>query len=129
MSFYESPVFVDLLLWLIYVLLAAVLGLSIWSVVRSHRLRDHHSRENGVPAARIVWGVVVLFVVTMGLSWLLASTEPVVVNGRLFDSVFWLRISDMLIYSSAVLMLAAVGCVLYGMSGLSRKRGSHKYLF
>lgn len=123
MSFYESPLFVDLLLGFIYVLLVAALGLSLWSVLRSHRLRDRQSRENGVPAACIVWGVALLFVITLGLSWLLASTEPVMVNGRLFDNAFWLRAGDMFIYSSAVLVLVAVGCVLYGMSGLNRKTG------
>ena len=105
---YASPTFVSLVLWVLYVLLALALGLTAWSVLRGMRLQGRP------PHGRLPLAVAGLVVLTMVATWLLASTEPLSVNGRTYDNAFWLRTSDMLIGTSAVLMAVAAGCMVIG---------------
>lgn len=121
MSFYESPVFVELLLDSIYILLALVVVLTGWSAVRSIRLRKGQHEGDGVPVRGIAWGVFALLVLTLGTTALLADVSPMTINGHLYDNITWLRVSDMLINTSAVLMLVAVICLIVGYTGVVRK--------
>jgi len=118
---FSSPTFVNVLLYCIYALLLMGVALLVWSAVRSVRRNRGQSVSNGLPVRRIAWGVVALVVVVLGLTCLLANTQPLSINGRTFDDVFWLRTSDMLITTSLVLMGIAVVGVLFGISGWSRK--------
>lgn len=118
---FSSPIFVSVLLYTIYALLLIALGLLVWSAVRSVRRNRGEAVSNGLPVRRMAWGVLVLVAVVLGLTCLLASTEPLVINGKVFDDSFWLRVSDMLISTSLILILVAVVGVLFGLSGLSRK--------
>ena len=119
----SSPLFVELLLWTIYVLIAVAVGLTAWSLVRGVRLQGRGAVQSyGIPVGRIAWGVAALLVVVLGVTFALGSTEPLTVNGRTFADAFWLRTSDMLINTSFVLILIAVLGVLYGMSGLNRRQ-------
>lgn len=118
---FSSPIFVSVLLYTIYALLLIALGLLVWSAVRSVCRNRGEAVSNGLPVRRMAWGVLVLVAVVLGLTCLLASTEPLVINGKVFDDSFWLRVSDMLISTSLILILVAVVGVLFGLSGLSRK--------
>ena len=118
---FSSPTFVNVLLYCIYALLLVGVALLVWSAVRSVRRNRGQSVSNGLPVRRIAWGVVALVIVVLGLTCLLANTQPLSINGRTFDDVFWLRTSDMLITTSLVLMGIAVVGVLFGISGWSRK--------
>ncbi len=115
MSFYESPLFVELLLDGIYLLLIAVVGLTAWSALRTVRLRKGQDGEERIPARGIAWGVAALLVLTLSATALLADTTPLTINGKTFSDTFWLRVSDMLINTSGVLMLVAIVCALFGM--------------
>lgn len=121
MSFYESPLFVDLLLWAIYALLALTIGLSTWSMVRAFMQRNRNKTAKDVVARRIAWGVTVLLVITLAVTGLFASTQPIIINGQAFFDTLWLWMSDMLINSSITLIAVALVCVLFGMSGIIRK--------
>jgi len=114
MNFYESPLFVELLLDGICLLVVAALVLTVWSVAYSLRLRRGQADSDRVPARRIAWGVAALLVLTMAATALLADTTPLSINGRAFTDTFWLRMSDMLINTSGILMLVAVVCVVGG---------------
>ena len=105
---YASPTFVSIVLYTLYILLLAASALTVWSVLRGMRLQGRP------PHGRLPWAVAALVVLIMGASWLAASTEPLRVNGRTYDNVFWLRTSDMLIGTSAVLMAVAVALVVIG---------------
>lgn len=122
MSFYESPLFVDSLLIGIYVMLAVAIGLVVWSVVHSTRRRDHHSLDLGFPAKRIAWGVVALLVLTLTSTALLADVTPIIINGKPYDDTLWLRVSDVLINTSIILILVAVVCVTAGSLWAGRRK-------
>ena len=102
----DSPLFVDIVLYAIYVLLAVAVLLTVWSVVRSSRYEVRGAKyENGVPVRRIAWLTAGVLVVTLAVTWLTASTQPLNINGKTFSDAFWLRMSDMLINTALVLIV------------------------
>ena len=108
MSNFLSPAIADIVLWLVYITLAAALAASAFSVWHGLRFRRKGSDVvNGVPAGRIGWLVLLGFVLIMGLSFALGSTEPILTNGVRFTDMLWLRVADMFIYTSIILI---IGC-------------------
>ncbi len=102
------PFFADLMLWLMYVMVAAamlVTAYSVWHGLRNRRKGD--DVINGVPAGRIGWCVAIGFVICLLLTFLLGSTQPVMTNGIRFADPFWLKTTDMFIYTSILLI---IGC-------------------
>ena len=120
MSFYESDLFITILLDGIYILLAVAVALIIWSAIRTIRLRQQQKPDFGMPQKHIVWGVALLLVLTLGITYLLGSSQPLSINGGIYQDAFWLRLSDMFINSTLILLvIAACAC---GFSMLSKKR-------
>jgi len=118
---YESPVYVSLVLYTIYALLLLAVGLTVWSVVRGlHRQGRGAGSEHGIVRSKLVLGTLALVVVVMVVSWLLGSTAPLTVNGQPYADAFWLRTSDMLIITPAVL-IAVIG-VLMVIAEIRRRR-------
>ena len=111
----ESPLFIDIVLYTIYVLLAAAVLLTVWSVVRSYSKCEARGTrfENGVPVRRIAWLTAGVLVVTLAVTWLTASTQPLNINGKIYADAFWLRISDMLINTALVLIVIVVGVMVF----------------
>ena len=108
MNSFVSPFFADVMLTLVYVALAAAIGVSAYSVW--HGLRNRRKGDdivNGVPAGRIGWCVAVGLVVCLVVTFLLGSSSPVMTNGVRFSDTFWLKTTDMFIYTSILLI---VGC-------------------
>jgi hypothetical protein len=121
MTVYDSPLFVDVVLYIIYGLLLLAVVLTVWSVVRSIRLQGRgNSLPNRVPQRRIVLATALFLVLTMGVGWLTGTTEPLTVNGKVYDSAFWLRISDMFIFT-AVLLVVAIA-LLAAFAEIRRRR-------
>lgn len=110
-----SPWYVDALLYAIYALFALAAGLAVWSLVHGHRQGSNQALQHWMPAKRIAWGVVALLVLTLLATFVLASTRPEHVNGREFTDALWLRLSDMLINSSLVLLAVTVICVVFSV--------------
>ena len=110
-----SSIFVDVLLVVLYLMLAATLGLTAWSVVRSLRRRTREqqptrmvsARTTGIVAAALLAGALVL-------TFALASTQPLLINGEQFADALWLRLSDMFIFTTFIMLLVAVVGVVWG---------------
>ncbi len=115
---YESPLYVDIVLYTIYALLATTVLLTAWSAVRARGLhRGDGGTENGIPAARIVWLTGGVLVLTLALTWLTASTQPLNINGKTYSDAFWLRVSDMLINTALVLIIVVT--LLVAVTGIA----------
>ncbi|MBO7538358.1 MAG: hypothetical protein J6T44_03645 [Prevotella sp.] len=103
-----SPIVADIMLWLMYIAVAAAIIVTLVSVVKSVRLRTKADEVvNGVPRTRMAWVVVVAFLLCLVLTFVLGSSEPVKTNGVLFTDAFWLKAADMFIYTSLILI---IGC-------------------
>lgn len=105
----------EVMLWLMYVTVAVTVVVTIVSVVRPLLIAP---KKNASGRGWLVMGLtVVLLVVT----YLAGSEEPLMVNGALFKDSFWLKVTDMLIVSSVILIVVAAGFVCFGTSGINRK--------
>ena len=101
----DSTFFIDILLWAVYVLLAATVAMAVWSAV--HGVLTHESSADAMASRRtsmIGYATAAVVAVIMLVTCLLASTTPVVSNGKPFTDVLWLRLTDMFIYTSILLI-------------------------
>lgn len=108
MNSFLSPAIADVVLWLMYLMIIAAIGVTVYSVW--HGMRNRRKGDdiiNGVPAGRIGWCVAIALVACLVLTFLLGSTSPVMTNGTRFTDVFWLKTTDMFIYTSILLI---IGC-------------------
>ena len=51
---------------------------------------------------------------TVVLTYALSSTDALMVNGERFTDTFWLRTAGMFIGTSLLLIVVAVGAIVYG---------------
>lgn len=119
---FNAPLFTDLLLVTGYLLLVLALGIAVWAVVRSARTLGKGDRVvNNIPVRRISLSVGVGTFVLMLLVFVLGSTAPLKINGTMYSDAFWLRMSDMFIITSLLLIVAAIVAVVYGATKYNRK--------
>jgi len=122
---FNAPIFTDILLYFIYALLVATVAVCAVAVVRGLKRRDDSEKvSNGVPAAKIVRFTVSLLVLSLILTFVFGSSEPLKISGEQFSDAFWLKATDMFINTSLILMAVAVAAVCYGLSGYNRRKGS-----
>ena len=109
---FNAPLFTDVLIVLMVLVLLLALCMIGFSAWRSHRSGSRQDAVvNGVPArkiARITWFS------TFGLLVML-------VNGNDYNDWFWLKLSDMFVLASVMLLIAAIGVVLFGVTRYVRK--------
>lgn len=121
-SNFNAPILTDALLVFVYLLIAVAVAVAVVAMVRGLRLRNKTDMVvNGIPAARIARGSATLLVTTLAVAFALGSSSPLSINGVDYTDAFWLKATDMFIYTSAVLLLVAVGAMGYGLSGHNRK--------
>lgn len=119
---FNAPLLTDVLIGYVYLLTAAAVGVAVFSAI--HGIRTHSRQggvENGVPTARINTITWIITALLLAGSFACATTEPIKVNGKLYSETIWLRLSDMFIVTSGVMILLAVIAVAFGMSGYSRR--------
>ncbi len=105
----------EVMLWLMYVALGAAVAAAAVSAVRPLLIAPRRSSSNRG------WLVMGLTVVLLAVTYVLGSDQPLVVNGTLFRDAFWLKVTDMLIVSSVILIVVAGAFVVFGVSGLNRR--------
>ena len=102
----DTDWFVDVVIVTMYVLMAVAVAVSVWSAWRVARLRQRRQ------STRIGYGVAGGVAVLLLLTYLLGSTAPLMSNGKVFDSPVWLRLTDMFIYSSLILIVTCSAVVV-----------------
>jgi magnesium-transporting ATPase (P-type) len=94
----ESDIFIDVIIIAMYVLLAVTTGVCLWSAWNG--VRTHQRRQS----TRIGYIVAAAVAVLLLLTYAFGSTRPLLSNGDIFDNPLWLRLADMFIYSSLILI-------------------------
>lgn len=109
------------------------LGVLLGCVFHRQQLSQNASKEkmvHGIPAKKIfhiTWiGTLVLLVAT----FLLGSSSPMLINGNEYGDWLWLKLSDMFVLTSLLMLLGAIVAVLFGATRYVRKindRRNHDY--
>ena len=114
--------FIDVLLYAVYALLLVVTGLAVWSAVHRVRLNEKVKEPTrGVRSRGIAFVVCGLLLVVCLLTFLLGSSKPMLINGEWFKDVVWLKLTDMFIWTSVILLVIAAISVALGSLGIGRK--------
>ena len=111
---FKAPLLTDVLLGFMGILF----GLAVYGVRRAN---SREGLTNGIPSRKIAWityGVTFLILV---LTFVFGSTQAMSVNGQMFSDAFWLRMSDMFVNSSLLLLVLAAGVVAFGATRYYRK--------
>ena len=107
---YSAPLLTDALIWFMIVLTFATLGLAVLGAVNGVRKNKGENVVVNNVSVAVVVGTVLSFVLTYALS----STDALMVNGECFTDTFWLRTAGMFIGTSLLLIVVAVGAIVYG---------------
>lgn len=106
----------DIILIVVYLMLAATIGVLIFSVVRSGYMGGKSFMVvNGIPVGKISAAIAVALVAVLALTFALGSDNVLSVNGKTYSECFWLKAADMFIYTSALMLIAASALVIYGL--------------
>lgn len=123
---FNAPILTDVLLGYMYLLVAVAVAVAVVSVARGLRMSDKTERVvNGVPAAKIARGAALLLFGALAVTFAAGSAEPMGINGTQYADTLWLKVADMFINTSAILLIVAVAAVAYGLSGLNRRATGH----
>ena len=101
----DTTLIVEVVLWAVYALLAVAVGAAVWSAV--HGVRTHERTIDPLAARRTSlsgYATAALVAVVLIVTFLAGSSKPVLSNGQPFTDTFWLRATDMFIYTSILLI-------------------------
>lgn len=120
---FNAPLFTDVLIILMWLMLAVAMILTLISVVRGKRLdMKQEAVVNGVPEGKIVritWAGTLLLVI---LAFALSSSVPMLINGEEYADWLWLKVADTFVFSSIILLAVAIGAVIFGATRYVRKK-------
>lgn len=120
---FNAPLFSNALIGWVYLLVIGTVGMVAWTVFRTLKVRGKSdSYDNNIPIKKIGYGVVFGVMALLALSFLVGSSTEMLINGTRYTTFFWLKVSDMFIYTSLVLMVIAIAMVVYGSTKYIRKK-------
>jgi hypothetical protein len=117
----NAPLCTNLLLFFMYFLVVVTVIVTVLSIVHSSRLGNRVKDDFGVPSRKITLFVCALLVVSLIVTFAFGSSTPVKTSEGIYRSVFWLKITDMFIYTTAVLLVVAIAGLFVSMRSLVRK--------
>jgi len=118
---FNEPLFTDVLLILMWILIILTVVVSCFSIVKAYRVDDKIEVVNGIAEKRIRRYTWLGLLIVLVLTFVLSSSSVMNVNGKDYSEWVWLKFSDMFIFTSAILLVVAIGSVIYGATRYIRK--------
>lgn len=118
---FNAPLLTDLLLALVCLITLIALLLSVVSALMWLRTKRIHTSVNGIPTSRIAYGSAGLMLSCMAVTFILSPSEPIVINGKDFADVLWIKAAGMFLDTVLLLMVVALALVAFGLSGYNRR--------
>ena len=94
----EVPLYINVVIVLVYLVAGISLGVVVWSAVRQ-------VRTFGRGVSRLTLFVVLAVAALLLLTWLFGSVSPLRLGDKVYDNATWLRLADMFINSSLLLIV------------------------
>ena len=111
---FTAPLLTNILLVFIALVFVLALALGIWTLAVSIRRRKGEGKVvNGVPVAKITYGIVGFTILLLLVTFLLGSSSALSINGATFSASFWLKTADMFVWSAIILIVVAVGLIIW----------------
>ena len=118
-----SRPFTDVLLIFMAILAIAAFALAVWALWREFNMARQNKivLDNNIPVGKIRRYVVLGTLTSVVLTGLFASRDAVSVNGNQYTDWLGLTASDLFVNTSIIMIVAAIGAVLYGATKYRRK--------
>ena len=126
---FNAPLFTGTLIVFQAVLVIIAIVVTVAAALRCLRRSNREDRTvNGIPAARIATIIAVATLLTAVVTFVAGSARPMTINGNTYTDTFWLKTADMFVFTSLLLIIAAIGAVVFGATRYLRpgKKGPHK---
>lgn len=118
---FQAPLFTDLLLCFAYAVGMAAVALTVVAIVNGLKARrGMPAVSNGIRVKAIAWGVAIGWVITMAVTFACGDDQMLMVNGETYDNRWWLKVTDMFINTTLVLMAVALAVVGVAAMGWNR---------
>ena len=119
---FNAPLFTDVLIILMWLFLIGGIGLAVYSMVKDYRSSKSEAVVNGVPVRRIFRITWLTLLAVLVLTFLLGGSDPMLINGENYADWLWLKLSDMFVITSLLMLLAGIGAVCFGATRYIRKK-------
>lgn len=120
---------IDVLIIIMYAVLAAALGVTVWAVWRTVRIVGKTSgRVHGIVVRRINVCVSVGVAVLLALSFAVADTAPLRINTEAYGDTLWLRVANMFVTTATVALAAAAIAATYSLFRTGDFKGAARSL-
>ena len=119
---FNAPLFTDVLIFLMWLFLIGGVGLAVYSMVKDYRSSRSEAVVNGVPVRRIFRITWLTLLAVLVLTFLLGGSDPMLINGENYADWLWLKLSDMFVITSLLMLLAGIGAVCFGATRYIRKK-------
>ncbi len=126
---FNAPLLTGTLIIFQAVLVIIAIAVTVAAILRDIRRSNREDRTvNGIPATRIAATITVATLLIVAVTFATGSTRPMTINGNTYTDTFWLKTADMFVFTSLILIIAAVGAVIFGATRYLRpgKKGPHK---
>lgn len=91
-------------------------------MVKDYRSSQSEAVVNGVPVRRIFRITWLTLLAVLVLTFLLGGSDPMLINGENYADWLWLKLSDMFVITSLLMLLAGIGAVCFGATRYIRKK-------
>ena len=108
-------VFASVCIVVMELMIAIAAGLVGWSAFTSLRKRGKEGKTvNNIPVKRLSYSVAIATLCLLVLTFLLADTTPLPINGHEYADKLWLRLTGMFTITTFILMVLAAALIIYG---------------
>lgn len=121
---YNEPVLTDVIMWLMYGLVAVTTVLTVWSLIQGiqNSKGNDPAATTGVPGGKITVFTVGLTIVSLVLGWITGiGEEEFTAKDGTVTSAGWVTVVDVFMISMGILLVAAAIAVAISMTGIATK--------
>ena len=119
---FNAPLFTDVLILLMWLFLIGGVGLAVFSMIIDYRISKSEAVVNVIPVRlifRITWiGTLAVLLLT----FFLGGSAPMLINGENYADWLWLKLSDMFVITSLLMLVAGIGALNYSPTHYNRKK-------
>ena len=123
----NEPMLTNVIMWLMYLLIAVTAALTIWSLIRGlqNNKGNDPAATTGVPGGKITMFTAGLTIVSLVAGWIcgLGEKEFTASDGTV-TSAGWVTVVDVFLVSMGILLVAAAIAVAVSMTGIVTKSAS-----
>lgn len=106
---FNAPYFTGAVIWFMIAMVIGAVAVTIaFTAYNLHKGGGSKKTVNGIKTSAITLAVSILTIALLALTFILAPTERMTINGEEYTDKLWLRATEMFVDTSALLLIAAL---------------------